>query len=404
MYVSDSLEMILSHLSTKVMTSIADGSCLPHLNYLLEFLAAWEKRPEYLTPMAYQWCSALSEAAGRLGPSEVTISLPRTLQLILQRQIRLRPQDVAITWPGTAELGFSGAGPGHTPARLDATSCHTPGCPHLLPPIHAYLLSIALEIGFRRITPNRNQSPLYLDHTSHHKLVFETAFSSDDDNVIVDAMRIWIVGDRAPPSSCARHLAKRVDTDKPFSPGLRRASVYVIERIWSSELRVSGLETVRWLDRLNVNVDDVVEKGSWVWLLVLAIRSLAGPENLSPHYWRLLDKLVVAQRLALYLEPRDTEVMRSLENAEDWEKLGIWMVVVWSFLPYANIPTPESMESVEELTLKSLLRRPSALPRFKDLCEAGTLSYPMCQVYKVKLQQICDLARAEQLSLEPSPA
>jgi len=27
------------------------------------------------------------------------------------------------------------------------------------------------------------------------------------------------------------------------------------------------------------------------------------------------------------------EIMRSLEKAEDWERLSVWMVVVWSFLP-----------------------------------------------------------------------
>jgi hypothetical protein len=66
-YASDSLETILSHLSIRVMNVIADGSYLHHLNYLLEFLAAWEKRPAYLTPMAYQWCSAISASLRRRG-------------------------------------------------------------------------------------------------------------------------------------------------------------------------------------------------------------------------------------------------------------------------------------------------------------------------------------------------
>ena len=60
--IRDSLETILSHLSTRVMNVIANGRCLQHLVYLLEFLAAWEERPTYLTPMAHQWCSAISEA------------------------------------------------------------------------------------------------------------------------------------------------------------------------------------------------------------------------------------------------------------------------------------------------------------------------------------------------------
>ena len=60
---SDSLEVILSRLSTKLMGVIVDGHYLRHLNYLLEFLVAWEKRPTNLTSMAYQWCCTISEAA-----------------------------------------------------------------------------------------------------------------------------------------------------------------------------------------------------------------------------------------------------------------------------------------------------------------------------------------------------
>jgi hypothetical protein len=42
-YASDSLQTILTHLSTRVMDVIASGNGLQHLNLLLEFLAAWEK-------------------------------------------------------------------------------------------------------------------------------------------------------------------------------------------------------------------------------------------------------------------------------------------------------------------------------------------------------------------------
>jgi len=69
-YTSDSLEIILSHLSTSVMSAIVDGDALQHLNFLLEFLAAWSKCPTCLTPMAYEWCSAISDVGG-LGPQSV---------------------------------------------------------------------------------------------------------------------------------------------------------------------------------------------------------------------------------------------------------------------------------------------------------------------------------------------
>ena len=186
-YASGSLQTILSNLSTRVMSSIADRHFLHHLIFLLEFLAAWEKRPVYLTPMAYQWCSAISEAAGRLGPSEMPIILPDlTLPPHPQYSFRFQSQDLH---PGgfvlgIAESGFSEVGPGCDPVRSDVTS-HTPR--HLQHLIYPHLLSIILNIGFRRVASSPGQSALHLDHTSHHEWVFETAFSSKDE-VIADAV------------------------------------------------------------------------------------------------------------------------------------------------------------------------------------------------------------------------
>jgi len=386
------------------MNGIANGSCLNHLNYLLEFLAAWEKRPAYLTPIAYRWCSAISEAAGRLDPSEVTTNPSFTIQSILRHQLRLRPQDLPTSW---AERGFSGVGPDHDPARLDPTSHHSRGRPqHLTPPMYAHLLSIILEIGFRHVAPSHNQLVLHLDHTSHHKWVFETAFTSGDDDVIADAVCVWIIGDDSTPlGSCARYLAKRVERDAPFSPMLRQASIRTIEHIWRNELKVSGLDTVRWLNRLNVDVDDAVDMQSWAQLLVGVMRSPMGLESLSSHYWHLLDKFVVASKHFLHLRSRDTEVMRSLEEAEDWEKLGAWAVIVWSSSPWSGVPISELVGGIEGVTLKLLLRRPSAILRFEDLCEAGILAnpHPKCQARKDKLQRICDQARAELPSESPPP-
>jgi len=350
MYTSDSLETILSHLSLRVMKGIADRSCLHHLIYFLEFLAAWEKRPVYLTPMAYQWCSTISEAVGRHDPSETTTYPSYAQEYILLYHSRLRPQDPVDFWFGDAEEEFSKVGLSHDPVRLDSTSYHSRGRPqHLTPSMYAHLLSITLEVGFRRDTPSHDQSVLRLDHTSHHKWVFDTAFSSDDDEVIADALSIWTTGvGSTPPCSCVCYLAKRLERDTPFSPRLWQTSIRTIEHIWRNELEVSGLDTIRWLNRLDVDVDNMVEKRTWEKLLVGVMRSPTGPESLSSHYWHLLDKLVTSSHF-LDLESRDVEVMRSLEEAEDWEKLGAWMVAMWSGLPISK-----SMEAIEEVTLKLL--------------------------------------------------
>jgi hypothetical protein len=76
----------------------------------------------------------------------------------------------------------------------------------------------------------------------------------------------------------------------------------------------------------------MVDKHVWVRLLAGVICLPAGLESLSPHYWCLLDKLSLGTDFCGTPGLRGVEVMRSLEEAEDWEKLEVWMVVVWQSL------------------------------------------------------------------------
>jgi len=89
---------------------------------------------------------------------------------------------------------------------------------------------------------------------------------------------------------------------------------------------------------------------------------------------------------------RDAEVMRSLEEAEDWGRLEVWMMVIWQSLPPPSMVSSSSVGEIEQVTLKLLLRRLSALPRFEDLCQTATF----LAGYKIKLRRICDQAQAEQ--------
>ena len=243
--ISNSLETILSHLSARVMSAIADGTYLHRLNFLLEFLAAWEKRPECLTRMVCQWCSTISEAVGRLCPGGTQFRPPYHLRLFAKDNIRLRPQDLEDCLTSRrATRGFSAVGFNSNSVDSDATHNQVQ---YFLPhDLYEYLLSIMLEVGFRlagigamfeRIDPN---------NTPHHKRIFETAFSSDDDEVVADAVRMLITScGRTPLGSFARHFTKRLEGDRPLSEGLRQLIIHVVERIWDNEPWESGPETVR---------------------------------------------------------------------------------------------------------------------------------------------------------------
>jgi hypothetical protein len=398
---SDSLDTILSHLSTRVKDIIASGNDLQRLDPLLEFLVAWGKRPAWLTSMAYEWCSVISEAAGRPRLGELPVDLPLEPQSQPKPRDRCQPQDLAHSrvLSEIADGEFSHVGPDRDSVRMDDTPDDTRRYPrHPIPFSYGTLLSTILKIGFRLVGPGDDWSTLHLRHTHHHKRVFETAFSSDDDEVIADAASIWIVGgDQAPPGSFARYFAKRVERSTPFSRRPRQISIRVIERTLHGQLETAGLETVRLLNRLDVDVDDMVRQDVWAQLLVDVVRVPAGLENMSSHYWRLLGELSLAASLVTP-GSRDVEVMRSLETAEDWEKLEVWVVVVWSSL--SQSPPTSTMEDIERATLDLLLRRPSVSPRFEALCERGSL-YPS---HRDKLWQVCKQAQKEQLPLESSPS
>ena len=379
-----------------------------------------------LIPIAYQWLSAISEAAaGKTSTIQHFLRDKLALELELKLEfdnICPKPNGIYTRWgcryglrlrlgrgpvlsedykfiSPTLDSEFHEAGPGCDPANLGGISNPHCGCKYssaLTPLDYARLLSMTLEIGFRHLTsPCHHRPDPDSNHTSHHNWMFEIAFSSNNDEVIADALCAWIVYDNCTPSgSCLRYFAERVERDTPFSPRLRHLSICAIENIWQGGLEVSGFETIRLLNRLDVDMDDEVAKREWGKLLVDVICSPAGPKSLSPHYWRLLGKLLLFVPLHEDPAPHTMEVMRSLEEAEDWEKLEIWMVIAWQ-----SQPLPQVEEDVGQVIHKLLLRRPSALPRLEDICETGMLRVD----HKVELRRICDKARTEQSPSESSP-
>ena len=161
---------------------------------------------------------------------------------------------------------------------------------------------------------------------------------------------------------------------------------------------MSVLEVVQLLNHLEVNVDDMKGKNQWGGLLVNVMYMPTGLENLSSHYWHLLDKHKLSPAASI-LQARSTPlsaVARSLDKAKDWEKLEIWMVAVaWQLVVFKG----HIMEDIEQVTLGLLSQQPSALPRFKNLCAPGTfMSDPWH-----KLRSICIQVQEQQSPSESPP-
>ena len=383
------------------MSTIADGTCIRRLNLLLEFLAAWEKRPECLTRMICHWCSAISEAVGRLRPGETQIELPYYLGSPAGHN-RYRQQDIGScrTCSNFATTLFSAVGSDRDPGGSDATRSQVQ---HSLPQyLYECLLSIMLEVGFRRAVIGARFEGIDPNNTPHHKWIFETAFSSRDDEVVADAVRMWITTTgRTPLGSFARHFARRLGRYRPLSEGLRQLIIDVVERISDNEPWESGPETVRLLNCLNADMDNLSEfrQADLLWRVVVG----PGGLELSSHYWRLLQRFLVDGETTFNLESCDWDVMRALREVEDWEKLEVWMLFIWRFLPRCGMP--ESIEDIRQVTLELLSQRPSALQKFENMYgeESNNGEEESNSTPEQVLQDICKQARAENPPSEDFP-
>jgi hypothetical protein len=170
-------------------------------------------------------------------------------------------------------------------------------------------------------------------------------------------------------------------------------------------LKEAELEFVPLLNNLEVSVGEAGDAGrAWGHLLIRVLFTPIGQRHLSSHYWILLGNLISMFPDARSAKDRQTEAMKSLEEAQDWEKLETWMLVVW-WSKYDAGPIP--IQDIERETLTLFRQRPSAIQRFEGLLASHTqstahplypqvISYPLFNTCKDILRRMCDQARTEQ--------
>jgi hypothetical protein len=322
------------------------------LHLLLEDLLAWSNKPTYLIPMAYQWCSAIFEKMRERGEDEPNSD-------------------------GLPRIYF-----------IDD---------------YPLLLHQSLAVTFRHIGSDYISLPICLPHTHHHELMLDYIFAGEDDDLIADVMYVWISDQSAIlPGSCTHRLLKLTERGRPFSPRLRWTIIHAVPWLWEPELEAAGLEFVHLLHHLEVGVGDVDDAEGWILLLIYVLYSPVGQEHLSSHYWLLLGDLVsMTPPLDLGSEhDKDMEIMKSLEEAQDWEKLEMWMLFIWNSEDDHRIPIP--IRDIKQATLTLFQQRSSAMLRFKDLHDKCTQpSYPetLFKSCEDEFQWICNQVQTEQLCL-----
>ena len=275
------------------------------------------------------------------------------------------------------------------------------GLPRLrYPDDYTRLLSTSLAIAFRHIDSN-SFLRIRLSHTHHHEWMLDAIFTTENDDLIADAVNVWIVDQNVtPPGSSTRRLLRLTERGRFFSPRLRSTILLALWKLMHKELKVTGLEFVRLLNNLEVGMDDM---GSDDWnamgLVMFVLHSPVGG-YLSSHHWLLLRSLIS-------MGPGPSEsvpygcgagvVMESLEEAQDWEKLETWMLYTW----WSSV-APLMKEDIERITLTLFRQRPSAILKFEELYEKRRQcsSRSLINKHEDEFRRICDHARAEQPFLE----
>ena len=162
------------------------------------------------------------------------------------------------------------------------------------------------------------------------------------------------------------------------------------------------------LDRLGVGIDDVPDMYDKCRLLVLlteVVRSLEGRQSLSYLYWEFMPELALGSAMDGTLDRSwlhvlrspelrtpgsvnyEVQIMVSLEEEQQWDKLECWMGFVWFILR----PKIDSIpEDVERVTLSLLRQRPGAAKKLERQLHRGTVDdTPECIEY---LQRVCEQA------------
>jgi len=197
---------------------------------------------------------------------------------------------------------------------------------------------------------------------------------------------------------CVEHLVELARAGTKFPPRLQWVTIRAISFIEEEFRRVDVERFVGLLTCLEVGVADIgtEAKDTWTSLILRIIESEAGREQLSLGYWELLVGLVGRFTGGLRRVLCDVEIIRSLEEKEDWEKLVCWLGAMWSMQPPSEDQPP--VRGVTEATAALFLRVPTALQRLKAWIE-GSVEGSFGRVHEDEFRRVCgpesDAARSE---------
>ena len=235
------------------------------------------------------------------------------------------------------------------------------------------LLLVCLEIGFRHLDFRTEYIGIVLIHTKHHQGLVDVVFKSQESESIADLLHAWTakcvyrrLGHEL-LDFCPVHLVG-LHNLVPFSPRLRRLIIRSVELIGYKGFEGVGMEGfIGLLSHLRVTVEDMDERKNWGKLLLDTIQTSEGTQHLSHWYWELLVELVVSELQHLRPDPAHSlQVIASLTEAKEWNKLECWMGIVWMLLPEGLDPGEGDLGHSMTLLFR---QRPGAVQKLEQWME-----------------------------------
>ena len=171
---------------------------------------------------------------------------------------------------------------------------------------------------------------------------------------------------------------------QPFSSRLQQHLIHFIGSVGHQEHKGAGPQVlVALLEDPHVGVGDVGEdyEITWIQLLLDTIQSPEATQHLSYHYWELLVELSIPKSGWLQLPDQfilSAEVMVSLEDAQEWDKLEWRIGVIWINWPPENVETTGDRRAtkdggvtggggLEDVMLSLFHHQPGTIQRLQQL-------------------------------------
>ena len=273
------------------------------LQYILCGLVGMENQPDWLTKMAYKWCSVICENYQNLADGQ------NLLHICLEIGFRYHYPKGSWTMQRLTHTKYH-----HNLANIIFTSGNNEAIADLL---------VAWTLGHRFPRPH------------------------------------------GPLNTCVGYFI-HFQKLQPFSSRLRQLLIHSIGVIGYEGFEEVGVEVfISLLDSLHVEVNDVEHEEEWIRLILGAIQSSEATQHLSCHYWDLLVELaIIASQWPELYPTYNPWVTRFLKDAQEWDKLKCWLGVVWMVWPPKG---DETMEKDLECGMLSLFhQQPSAIQKLQQ--------------------------------------